>query len=443
MSDKLRVRRGISTNRLNELPDPGEILFDMDTRKMYVGDGVTAGGLSIAGGAATSSITELVDVSLAGITNGQTLLWNASAGQLQPGNVSGFSGSYLDLTNKPTIPSTLDSLTDVVTTSVTDGQVLTYHAATNNWIPMAGGISSVPNTFSNFSDGTTTVTPVLNQDTLKIEGGANIITVANVSNKTITVDYTGPTNISQLSDVTVATPAVGNVLRHNGSKWFNVHLSYNDLDDLPILGTAASMSSSAFATAAQGTLASSALQNLNSTSILTLQDVPDTWGTAGQILTVNGTGNGISFVTNNAWKTIQADTGLATTSAVNDTFTIAGANGISTSITGKTLTISSADETVTTNTVYASSTAVFISYPSTVEGSFVTYVYKSANGLRAGQMYIACDGNNINVADVGSTVGSGGISFDGAVVAGNAQISYTESNGVNGTIAWTIKSLNV
>lgn len=43
-----------------------------------------------------------------------------------------FSGNYLDLTNKPAVISTINTLTDVVISGVTEGQVLTYDGF--NWI---------------------------------------------------------------------------------------------------------------------------------------------------------------------------------------------------------------------------------------------------------------------------------------------------------------------
>ena len=52
------------------------------------------------------------------------------------------SGNYNDLTNKPSIPSNLDSLTDVIITSPTNGQVLKYNGT--NWVNGAdSGSSSV------------------------------------------------------------------------------------------------------------------------------------------------------------------------------------------------------------------------------------------------------------------------------------------------------------
>lgn len=61
----------------------------------------------------------------------------------QPGDLAtvATSGSYNDLTNKPTIPTNLDSLTDVVITSATTGQGLQFNGT--NWVNSSAGSGTV------------------------------------------------------------------------------------------------------------------------------------------------------------------------------------------------------------------------------------------------------------------------------------------------------------
>lgn len=47
------------------------------------------------------------------------------------------SGSYNDLSNKPTIPSNLDELSDVSTTGKADGDSLVYNSTNSSWNPKA------------------------------------------------------------------------------------------------------------------------------------------------------------------------------------------------------------------------------------------------------------------------------------------------------------------
>lgn len=44
MAQKIQVRRGPSSSRTDIVLDQGEFAYDLDTKKTYVGDGVTPGG---------------------------------------------------------------------------------------------------------------------------------------------------------------------------------------------------------------------------------------------------------------------------------------------------------------------------------------------------------------------------------------------------------------
>lgn len=46
----LRIRRGLSTDRVTITPEAGEFLYDTDTKLVYIGDGTTLGGNPIGGG---------------------------------------------------------------------------------------------------------------------------------------------------------------------------------------------------------------------------------------------------------------------------------------------------------------------------------------------------------------------------------------------------------
>ena len=57
-----------------------------------------------------------------------------------------FSGSWTDLTNKPTIPSTITDLSDVnLPSPIEDGSYIRWNAATNRWVPATGsaGITEI------------------------------------------------------------------------------------------------------------------------------------------------------------------------------------------------------------------------------------------------------------------------------------------------------------
>lgn len=51
----IRVRRGLESNRSLIIPELGEPIFTTDTRMLYVGDGVTPGGIAVQSGGAPAS----------------------------------------------------------------------------------------------------------------------------------------------------------------------------------------------------------------------------------------------------------------------------------------------------------------------------------------------------------------------------------------------------
>lgn len=72
----LRIRRGTDAQRTGVTFLEGELVYATDTKKMYVGDGTTAGGIAID--STTGSISQLADVNINGIQTGQILQWDGS-----------------------------------------------------------------------------------------------------------------------------------------------------------------------------------------------------------------------------------------------------------------------------------------------------------------------------------------------------------------------------
>ena len=60
MVNKIQFKRGLAANRTGITPSEGEPLYDTDTKKTYVGDGSTAGGNLISGGANVTAATLVV-----------------------------------------------------------------------------------------------------------------------------------------------------------------------------------------------------------------------------------------------------------------------------------------------------------------------------------------------------------------------------------------------
>jgi hypothetical protein len=78
----LRLRRGTDAERQAVTFLEGELVYTTDTKKVFVGDGSTLGGVAID--SALGSIGTLTDVDISGVAIGQVLQWNGAS--FVPGN---------------------------------------------------------------------------------------------------------------------------------------------------------------------------------------------------------------------------------------------------------------------------------------------------------------------------------------------------------------------
>tara|TARA_B100001287_G_scaffold112314_1_gene94614 strand:+ start:212 stop:2197 length:1986 start_codon:yes stop_codon:yes gene_type:complete len=72
----LRIRRGTDAERSGVTFLEGELVYTTDTKKMFVGDGTTVGGIAVD--STQGSINQMSDVNIAGIQVGQILQWDGS-----------------------------------------------------------------------------------------------------------------------------------------------------------------------------------------------------------------------------------------------------------------------------------------------------------------------------------------------------------------------------
>ena len=82
----LRLRRGTNTERLQITPLQGELIYTIDTKLLYVGDGTTAGGILVTGSddEGITRLAELTDTDITGVEDGDVLTWNNSTGKWEP-----------------------------------------------------------------------------------------------------------------------------------------------------------------------------------------------------------------------------------------------------------------------------------------------------------------------------------------------------------------------
>jgi|688.fasta_scaffold06868_12 hypothetical protein len=189
----LKLRQGLASDRLSITPASGELIYTTDTKQLYVGDGSTAGGNSISG-AIPVTINSLSDVVINSATNGQVLKFDGTNW------INGTDNTGAGSTN-------LDGLTDVVITSATTGQILKYNGT--NWINAAetGGGGSMTS-FSITGDDSTTTRSITDGETINFLGGGSI-----------TVSVTGGDQILITNDERVQVGTAGSIAfyRNNAS----------------------------------------------------------------------------------------------------------------------------------------------------------------------------------------------------------------------------------
>ena len=294
-----------------------------------------------------------------------------------------FTGSYTELTNKPTIPTDISQLTDT-TNRIGSGGGTTFVQGSGGGLIIAG-------------DDSTQVT-ILPSNTLQIAGGTGITTaitdVAGTQKLTITnsvtdtnttysfnavdgsdstektlqlVDSTGAVqNVKLKQGTNVGITRVANDLTISATNTDTTYAIATATDNLgfQVLRLSGSNSVTDDVAIKPGTNISIARATDNEITINNTQTLPNVFGTiavAGQssinadtttdTLTVVG-GNGITVTTDAAsdtltiststqslFETFVADSGTTTANSGTDTLTVSGGTGISTSITGDTLTI--------------------------------------------------------------------------------------------------------
>ena len=117
----LRLRRGTDAQRLLITPLEGELIYTTDTNEIYVGDGVTAGGVRVTGDV-PANLQDLDNVSTAVPGENDVLIWDAIAQQWGPVPLDTIAPG-----------STLASMADVDITNPDDNQILSYNSATSSW----------------------------------------------------------------------------------------------------------------------------------------------------------------------------------------------------------------------------------------------------------------------------------------------------------------------
>lgn len=194
----LLLRRGLEADRLSFTPEEGELIYVTDTKQIYVGDGVTPGGILVAGGAAPTTPTYALSRSSATVNEGGTVTLtltttNVSNGTSVPYTITGTGITAGDLglgslSGNFTVNSNTASLTLNIAADVTTEGPETFTLTLNGITPT----KAISVTINDTSTPPGTPTYNLSSDAVSVTEGdffSVTLVTSNVENGTL-VPYT-------------------------------------------------------------------------------------------------------------------------------------------------------------------------------------------------------------------------------------------------------------
>jgi len=167
----LLLRRGLEADRLSIIPEEGELIYVTDTKLIYVGDGVTAGGILVAGGG--------------GPTPTPTYALGRSSATVNEGGSVTITLTTTNVSNGTTVPYTITG------TGITAAD-LGLGALTGSFTVTSNSASLVINVANDFTtEGSETFTLTLNSIVPTVS-----VSVAITDSSTAVVDGGGPSTPS-------------------------------------------------------------------------------------------------------------------------------------------------------------------------------------------------------------------------------------------------------
>ena len=233
----MQIRRGTDAERQLFIPLQGEIIFTTDTKKLYVGDGTTTGGIAVdtVGGGGEPDGNTTYSISAETVSGGANLRLTGSDASTDNVKLAAGSNVTISRTDADTITIAatgdggavqLNELTDVVITGTpSTGQVLKYDGT--NWVngtdATGGGEGGGATTLDELTDVIISGTPVLDQ-VLKYNGVSWV-------NDTLAAPSL---SIEDLTDIGISEVADGDVLRYDEilETWVNSAIAIPSLDDI-------------------------------------------------------------------------------------------------------------------------------------------------------------------------------------------------------------------
>lgn len=211
-----KIKAGLVKNDIEEfVGEEGNIFFNTETGELRLSDGVTPGGISLGGGGGYILPTASTTVKGGVKVDGTSITINNQI-------ISGFSGNYNDLTNKPSIPNALTvSLIDssnTVSNTLTNITAIRFDTDSGFDITNLGSGAvkvGMNSTFKTWKvDGQTDLIAI-GLDTIKFVAGAGINITTNALSDPKSITFSAIDKTVTLYQDGILEPTTGTVRWHN------------------------------------------------------------------------------------------------------------------------------------------------------------------------------------------------------------------------------------
>jgi len=140
----IKLRRGLESERTTVLFEQGEIVYVTNTKKVYIGDGLTMGGNLVTGEELLSALDDVVLTSLA---NGNLLIYDSTLQKWE--NIAPTTDNIPEGSNLYYTDARFDSrLATKTTDNLTEGTNLYYTDARVDSVLTAESVTKQGNTFN-------------------------------------------------------------------------------------------------------------------------------------------------------------------------------------------------------------------------------------------------------------------------------------------------------
>jgi hypothetical protein len=165
----LRLRRGTEADRTSITPVQGEPIYTTDTKKLFIGDGTTAGGVEV-GGTSVSNASDNRIITSDGTSTGLSAETNLS-----------FDGSMLNVTGSVIANSLTGSLQGTATTASYVLNAVSSSFATNSNTASTASyvLNAVSSSFASNSNTASTASYVLNAVSSSFASNSNTASTAS------------------------------------------------------------------------------------------------------------------------------------------------------------------------------------------------------------------------------------------------------------------------